>query len=213
MRAGTSALSWLVASFVVFGGLRFAFAAEGEAAPQLARPEPVKFAAWVESGEFIGDEQIRRLYVTAGSNHFGFIVPSGLRVDLSHADRVTLMDPELSFFLTLRINGRSTMGTDVLREKTLQQYPGALVIEESSAEVAGAHGPLFNLRWKPAEGVDRIVTVALIPNAAGLLEFSAVADRGRSFDAQSTLTGLMQRFQSSQGERLRMETFRQPDYN
>jgi hypothetical protein len=191
-----------------------AFADEG-ANP--GRPlEPITFAAWVENGEFIGEEQIRRLYVTAGSNHFGFIVPSGMRVDVSRADRVTLMESDLSYFLTLRINGSSTSGVGAeggFLQQALHHYPGALLTDESSTEVAGRRGPLFSLHWKPAEGVDRAVVVAFIPNTAGVLEFSAVAERGKVAEARSALVGLLQRFQSSEGARLRMETFRQPEYN
>lgn len=204
---------------VAFGSAVFLVIVIGWA-DEAVKPEPrnehVNFAARLEAGEFIGEEQIRRLYVTAGSNQFGFIVPSGLRVDLSRADRVTLADPELCFFLTLRIVGHSAVApgaTEAFRQQALQYYPGALLTEESNAEAAGARGPMFNLRWKPAEGVDRIVTVAFIPNGAGVLEFSAVSEQAKSSEAQGMLAGLLQRFQSSQGSRLRMETFRQPDYN
>ena len=72
---------------------------------------------------------------------------------------------------------------------------------------------MFNLRWKPAEGTDRVVTVAYIPNAIGILEFSVVAEFSKSAEAQSALIALLGRLQSSERGRLRMETFRQPDYN
>lgn len=177
------------------------------------RREVVSFAAWMEHGEFIGEDQIRRLYLSVGSNQCGFIVPSGLRVDVSRADRVTLSAPDLSYFLMIRIRGNSAGVMDGFRKQALQDYPGALLTEESSAEAAGRSGPMFNLRWKQAEGVDRAVTVAFIPNAAGVLEFSVVAEKGKSSEAQSTLVGLLQRLQSAERGRLKMETFRQPDYN
>ncbi|MFO1513118.1 MAG: hypothetical protein U1F83_09435 [Verrucomicrobiota bacterium] len=210
-------LTWLVLGLLGSSLLVGFLQADEEEAKPNNPTDVTTIVAWVENGEFIGEEQIRRLYVNAGSNHLGFIVPTGLRVDVSRPERVTLTAPDLSFFLTLRILG-STLpagggSPDTFRQQTMQHYPGAVLSDESTAEVAGRRGPVFNLRWKPAEGLDRVVIVAFIPNAAGVLEFSIVAERGKAAEAQNALSGLLQRFQSTEGARLRMETFRQPEYN
>ena len=200
---------------VCMGFLLTTVKADDNVNPQL-QTGAVTFGARVESGEFIGAEQLRRLYISAGSNQIGFLVPSGMRVDLSRADRVTLTEPDLSYFLTLRINANVPAGSeadDMLRNRALRDYPGAMLTDEGNTEAAGRRGHLFTLRWRPAEGVDRAVTVAYIPNAAGLLEFSVVAEQRKSSEAQNALIGLLQRLQSSTGDRLRMMTFRQPDYN
>jgi hypothetical protein len=189
--------------------------ADGGAA-QEGRREAVSFAAWVESGEFIGDEQLRRLYVSVGSNQCGFIVPSGLRVDLSRADRVDLMMPDLSYFITLRI-GKSAAASlglyDGFRQQALEDYPGAALTDEGTTEVEGRRGPTYYLRWKPAEGVDRTVTVAFVPTTAGVLEFSAVAETSKASEAQSALVGLLQRLQSGERGKFKMESPRQIGYN
>jgi len=183
----------------------------GETQAEPARTEAVAFAAWVENGEFIGDEQIRRIYLSAGTNQFGFIIPTGLRVDLSRADRITLTASDMGYFVTMRIiSGHPTQGW---RQQLLAKYPGATVDDESSTEVAGRHGPLFNLRWKPEGGVDRAVTVAFVPSAAGVLEFALVADQHKASDAQASFAGMLQRLQSGTKGHFRMETFRQPEHN
>ena len=206
-------LASLFASVALGGWLLSPVVRAEETASDGLPSSSITFSAWVENGEFIGDEQLRRLYVSSGTNKFGFLIPSGLRVDISQADRVTLMQPDLSYFITLRINAGVPLGADDFRRQVLLHYSGALLIEETSAEAAGRRGPMFNLRWKPAEGTDRVVTVAYIPNAIGILEFSVVAEFSKSAEAQSALIALLGRLQSSERGRLRMETFRQPDYN
>jgi hypothetical protein len=207
--------AYLIASILGLGLTAEALA--GEAVNPENRPEAITFAARLENGELMGDEQIRRIFFTVGSSQFGFIVPSGLQVDLARADRLTLTAPDLSYFFTLRIMGNSSTAglgiSDGFRQQAMQRYPGALLTEESSAEAAGRRGTMLNLLWKPAEGAERSVLVAIIPSAAGILEFSAVAERSKSSEVQSSLMGLLQRLQSSEHGPLRMETFRQPEYN
>jgi hypothetical protein len=187
--------------------------ADGDASP----PErSLPFAAWVENGEFIGTEQLRRVYVSVGTNQLGFLVPAGLRVDVSRADRITLTQTDFSYFLTLRIVASSALpnpANDALRQQALAHYPGALLLDETTLEAAGRRGPMLSLRWKPAEGVDRVVTLAYLPTVAGVLEIALVAEQARFGEAQSALGGLLGRLQSCSGGRLRMETFRLPEYN
>ena len=203
--------------------------AVGAQADEVASPKSsadlVTFAAWVEHGEFIGDEQLRRLFVTCGTNQLGMLVPTGLRADLSRADRVTLTAPDMSYYLTVKIKETEFRSQNSefwiqdsgfrsrLQQQVLEHFPGALLTEESSLEIAGKRGPLFNLRWKPAENVDRLVSVTFVASPAGLIEFSVVADRLKDAEAQNALSAMLCRLQSGERGRLKMDTFRQPDYN
>jgi len=172
----------------------------------------LNFAAWVENGEMIGDEQARRLYMAVGSTQLGLIVPSGMRVDLAKADRVTLAEPALSYFMTLRIIGNFAGGSGA-RNQALQQYPGAAVTEESSAEAFGARYPMFHLRWKPASGVDRVVLVSFVPSGAGTVECTMVAEETKASEAQNTFIGVLQRLQAGERGKLQMPTVHQLGYN
>lgn len=185
-------------------------------ADEASTPKPsadlVSFAAWIEHGEFIGDEQIRRLFVTSGTNQLGMVVPHGLRADLSRADRVSLSAPDMGYYLTLKMLGNSGFSQG-WQQLALQHFPGAMLTEESSLEVAGKRGPFFKLRWKPTDSVDRLVSVTFVPTPAGWLEFAVVADGLKAEEAQSALTGMLGRLQCGERGRLKMETYRQPEYN
>lgn len=202
-----------LAATLLGGCLLTAAAQTGETVVPTEPAAPLAFVARVESGEFIGTEQLRRMYVSVGTNQLGFVVPEGLRVDVSRADRITLAQSDLSFFLTVRIVANAASANDTLREQALAHYPGALLVEETNLEAAGQRGPMFNLRWKPTGGVDRMVTMAFLPTTAGVLELDLVADQAKFTEAQNALSGLLCRLQSCSGGKLRMETFRQPEHN
>lgn len=193
------------------GGLPVASPADEVSSPKPS-VDTVSFAAWIEHGEFIGDEQLRRLFVTSGTNQLGMVVPHGLRADLSRADRVSLSAPDMGYYLTLKIvaNGVPSQGW---RHLVSQQFPGASVTEESSLQVAGKSNPLFKLHWKAADSVDRLVSVTFVASPAGWLEFAVVADGLKADEAQTALTGMLGRLQCGERGRLKMEAYRQPEYN
>ena len=128
--------------------------AVGAQADEVASPKSsadlVTFAAWVEHGEFIGDEQLRRLFVTCGTNQLGMLVPTGLRADLSRADRVTLTAPDMSYYLTVKIKETEFRSQNSefwiqdsgfrsrLQQQVLEHFPGAMLTEESSRKCGSA---------------------------------------------------------------------------
>jgi hypothetical protein len=163
----------------------------------------------VEPGEFIGEEQLRRVYVNAGTNQYGFIVPHGLRVDTSSSERLTLVEPSMAYFLTMQVTGS---GTDALTQLR-QRYPGAEVAEQTTTEAAGHRGTVFDLRWRNPEGVNRWVRAVFIPAGASTLQFDLISDQSRLNEAQLALSGLLQRLQSNETGRLQMEIGRMPDHS
>jgi len=170
------------------------------------------FAAWVQNGELVGDEQVRRLFMASGATQWGLIVPSELRVDLAKADRVTLIGPGMSYFMTMRISG-ALDGSQAARERALREYPGAAVMEESSTETLGKRYVMLKLRWKSAPSVDRIVWVTYVPTAAGTLDCSMVAEQARAAEAEDSFVGALQRMQSGERGKFQMQEVRSLGYN
>jgi hypothetical protein len=73
--------------------------------------------------------------------------------------------------------------SDPCRDLLLKQYPGARNLEESPVSVAGRPGRGFEMKWNPAGTSERLVRVAFVPSAAGMIEFTLVADLGKKTEA------------------------------
>jgi hypothetical protein len=170
----------------------------------------------VEPGEFVGEEQLRRVYVTVGASQYGSIVPHGLRVDTANPDKVTLADPGLGFFLTLRVTPPAAASgnlDEVSRQRLLQNYPNAEILDQTTTEVTGRRCPTFDLRWKSADGPMRMVRVVYLSTAGGMLEFTLVADLARFGEAQIALGGLLHRFRTNESGALQMEVLPPPEHS
>jgi hypothetical protein len=168
--------------------------------------QPRTFEAAVHDGETIGWQQVRRVIVTCGTNEFGFIAPYGLRVSGSQ-DNVTLAATNYTYFLAFRILATTIVqanpgDTGGHREFLLRQFPGAKILEEYSKTAAGLNGPAFDLRVKTDAGTERAVCVAMIPCAAGVLEFSLNADLARAADAKAAFNFLLRTFRSNERGKL-----------
>lgn len=174
-------------------------------------PEPAtaRLTARVEPGEFIGEEQIRRVFVNAGTNRYGFIVPPGLRVDASSSGRLTLVEPAMGYYLTMQVIDQAPDARTQLR----QRYPGGEITEQSTTEAAGHRGAVYDLRWKNPEGVNRWVRTVFLPAGGSMLQFDLVSDQARLNEAQLALSGLLQRLQSNEQGQLQMEIGRMPDHS
>lgn len=168
--------------------------------------QPRTFEAAIRNGEIIGWQQVRRVFVTCGTNQFVFVAPYGLRID-ANPDRVALVSTDSTYFLAFRILSTAVAdpnpgNTDFHREFLLNQFPGAKVMEEFSKTAAGRNGPACELRVKIAGGVERAVWVALIPSAAGVLEFTLNADFSKSADARNAFNSLLRTFRSNESGKL-----------
>jgi hypothetical protein len=168
--------------------------------------QPRTFEAKIRNGETIGWEQVRRVFVTSGTNEFVFVAPLGLRAD-ANLNRMVLQSADSTYFLSFRILRTADAdpnpeNADVYREFLLNQFPGAKVTEEFSRTAAGRNGPAFDLRVNIARGVERAVSVALIPSAAGVLEFTLNADLSKSSDARNAFNSMLRTFRSNENGKL-----------
>jgi hypothetical protein len=170
---------------------------------------PRKFEVALKNGETVGWEQVRRVFVTSGTNEFVFVVPQGLRMD-SNPDKVTLVPTDSSYFLTFRILsavpigiGKSnTSNPDFCRRYVLDRFPAAQILEEFSKTAASRNGPAFELRSKAEGGMERALCVALVPSEAGVLEFTLNADLSKLADAKAAFHSLLRTFRSNESGKL-----------
>jgi hypothetical protein len=182
----------------------------GDSPGQQETVQPRMLEAAIQNGEIVGWEQVRRVFVTCGTNEFVFVAPYGLRIDANPA-MVTVVSADSTYFLTFRILRAADAdpnleNLDSYRELVFNRFPGAKVVEEYSKSAAGRNGPAFELRVKIASGVERAVWVALIPSAAGVLEFTLNADLSKSTDAKQAFNSGLRTFRSNENGKLEITT-------
>ena len=164
------------------------------------QPRPLK--AVIYNAETSGWQKMQRVAVSSGTNEFDFVAPYGLRMTAS-ADRLTLVSSNSTYFLAIRILDSVTAelnggNTDFPREFLLGQFPGAHIIEEFAKTAASRNGPAFELRARAAGGAEQTVWVAFIPSAAGVLEFSCMAQLSKTSEAKTAFNSLLRTFRSNQ---------------
>jgi hypothetical protein len=168
---------------------------------------PRTFEAATRNGEIVGWEgQTRRVFVTRGTNEFFFVVPQGMRVEVN-PDMVAVVSADSTYFLTFRILSAAAAdpdsgNLDVYREMVSTRFPGARVMEEYPTAAAGRNGVVFDLRVKIVGGVERAVCVALIPSAAGVLEFTLNTDTAKSADARNAFNTVQRTFRTNENGKL-----------
>lgn len=191
--------------------------AEGADSPgKNDRFQPRAFEAAVRSGETIGWQQMRRVFVTWETNEFVLIAPHGFRI-IANPKSVALVSADSAYFLAFRILTTATAELDpentaFHRAFVMQQFPAAKVIEEFSKTAAGRNGPAFELQTRIAGGTERSVCVALIPFPAGVLEFSLNSDLSKASDAKAAFNSLLRTFQRNERGKLEI-TARGPDHS
>lgn len=134
--------------------------------------------------------EITRGILTASSNQFSFVIPSGFRrlAEIS-GKSMTLTSTSLTASLTLRIfetatDGKFDLKPDMLRDVALSRYKGATMVEEFLAHVESMSGPAFEVQWSGA--VNRMATrLAFVPYAGGHLEICVQSPVGeiRTYDS------------------------------
>jgi hypothetical protein len=163
-------------------------------------PPSVKAELKVETGP--GQIPARRAYLTAGTNRFAFLVPEDFRLDASDPQKVTVVSPDNTKVLTVRILGPMPPETWELqaatyRELLLERNPDVQIREEFSLTAAGRRGPAFDLQWSTSTGGQQACRIAFIPSNAGVLEFSLLTSRELFAQAQPSLYLIMLTFRAS----------------
>lgn len=177
--------------------------------------ENVVLKAWVEPGEFSGELQLRRLYLNADTNRFGFMLAPGLIMNTPTKDKVTLASPQFEFFLTIQIIAPDSFTYSDAACRTIleQRFPDSIMLEESQVDALNRQGSLFKLHWKSPENVNRSVAAAFVPTPAGVLEIVLVANPSKAAEGQDVIMDLLRRGRSNESGRLNMPIYRPLGYN
>ena len=167
---------------------------------------PRNFEAALKNGEVVGFEQVRRVFITSGTNEFLFVVPQGLRMD-TNPDKLTLVATDSSYFLTFRVlrpavPEANTSNLGSARRYVSDLFPQARILEEFFKTAAGRNGPAFDIRLKAAGGMERALCVVLVPSEAGVLEFTLNADLSKSAEAKAAFHSLLRTFRSNERGKL-----------
>ena len=136
----------------------------------------------LRSEEFLGasnDRQVRRVYMTLGTNQFALTVPEGYRVDASDPQKMVFSDVHDTCFISFHFtetppNSSEVPGADPWQGQALSLFPGATVTDQTS-ECAGSHaGQAYDLRWVNSGGAEQSAHVVFIPWQSGVMEFDLV---------------------------------------
>jgi hypothetical protein len=178
---------------------------DSEQGQVISRPAP--FSTQLKREETSGPDIVQRAYIACGTNRFAFVVPPEYRLDGSNPEKIVLSNADYSSFISFRIVAPLNFPAQALepekcRQRMLECYPGAKVLEEFSQSAANHSGPAFDVRWTNSSNAVQFARVAFIPSPAGVLEFSLVATDGNFKQGEYFLNSVMLTFRSNEGGKL-----------
>lgn len=123
-----------------------------------------------------------RAYITSENNQFGFSLPAGYRLTGDPASgTVTLANRAGNGSVTFKILGpmpeSGTLDTEVYRGVVSNQFYTATILTNFWRNNGVGGGPGFDLQWRISDNLFRCQRVVFLGSPAGVLEFTAVADR------------------------------------
>lgn len=147
-----------------------------------------------------------RIYVSAGTNRFALLVPPGFRMNDTTTERVSLVDPDFSCFLSFRIAGpvpsdSTELDTDAYRQRVLMEHPGAIIKQTLSVVAGGRRGVGFDVQWAGA-GVSRTERVVYVPTETWVVQFSLLANTTKFAGGIVGFNSLLLTFRASEGGKL-----------
>jgi hypothetical protein len=167
--------------------------------------------ASLRNGEIIGVEQVRRAYLTFGTNEFVFVIPHGFRMDASNPEKIVLSDSNYNCFLTVRIagsqSGAKELSLDTCRQMVMNRHPGAKISEELSQSAGNRSGPAFDFQWENSSGTVQSARIAYIPSPAGILEFSVLSEPAKFTEGKSFFNFLLLTFRTNEHGKLETIVF------
>lgn len=190
---------WLTALFTCLAA-ECAISQEEIFQPDTNNPPPIHTE--IRTGETVGLSQVRRAYVTIGTNLFVFIVPTGFQLDASNPEKMVIATPTAPYFITIRVDraisseGR-TLDSNAARNLAQSRFPQASLASEESELALDRSGPAYEFNWT-LSGTRQHAFVVYIPTRAGTLEFSAVGNSDRSEESKMILTILLSSLRSDE---------------
>jgi hypothetical protein len=155
------------------------------------------------------DWQVRRAYLSSGSNRMAFVLPRDFRADASDPQKIEISDVQCSCFITIRIIDLGAAVPKELqaadcRELALSRFPGA-TIENEFTELECLHsGPGFDLRWSISDAAEQTARIVFIPTPVGVVEFSVLSKASGFDNGQMLLRALMLSVRSNESGPLKV---------
>jgi len=168
-------LSW---SLVVIGILgRLGTNAEADdGLPSMGFSSFLPVQATLRHEAIVGDEQIRRTYVTVGTNLFAFCVPPGFQLDASNPAKVVLTPADYKCFLVFRVRARDLEGVaKSYRDTVLEEYPDAKILSEFAQPAGTSGGEAFDLQWVSTGHIIQSARVVFVESSVGTVELILLA--------------------------------------
>jgi hypothetical protein len=192
-----------IAALLFLGACTLVKPARADELPAYSITNRTAVKTTIRNGETVGLNQIRRAYVTVGTNQFMFIVPAGFQLDASNPRKIVLTDTDCSCFIVLRFDSSTSadavgQGPDSWRRLALSRFPGATILNEFAEFAADHSGQAFDLRWRNSGGAEQSARVVFIPSPVGMLEFSVLANSNRFEDSRSSFSSILGSLRSNE---------------
>jgi hypothetical protein len=186
--------------------------AANEEPAQQQPPQRVSLKATMTNGETVGLEQVRRAYLSYGTNKFGFIIPTDFRMDASNPERIVLSESSMSFFLSVRIVGplpskAREVRPEIARDLLLQQHPAARISDEFSQCAANYSGPAFDAQWDSVSSTTQSARIIYLASPAGILEFSLISKPEKFAQGKNFLNFILLTFRSNESGSIDLPVF------
>jgi len=166
----------------------------------------------LRNGEIVGDQQVRRTYLTMGTNVLVFRVPTGCEMDASNSEKIVVSDSDHNSFIMLSfIKLPTEAGNASYRNLALNCFAAATISGESTVFAANHGGPAFDLAWKNSGGAEQCARVAFIPMPAGLLEIKLVTDAESFRHGKNLLQVLLSSMRTNEGGKVEIDPL--PDHS
>ena len=143
-----------------------------------------------------------RVYATAGTNKFSFLVPLGYKMETWSDGRVALVNKDYSRQITFRIasplpmNG-GELDNEIFSGRVLAEHPGAKILKVTSGMADSRRGPAIEIQCTGTGGAPRRAQIAYIPSWSWVLEFSLICSPDKYEEARHQFNTVMLTFRAS----------------
>jgi hypothetical protein len=149
---------------------------------------------------FTGTEQVRRAYVSIGTNVFTLVLPPGFQMDASNPNRIVFVNADYSCYLTFSIIApRGEMRPGFCRGLAQRWHPGAKISEEFPQSTGSYLGTACDLQWVNLNGSAQSARVAYASAAAGILQFTLLTQADKFAEGQKAFNSLVWSCHSNEG--------------
>jgi hypothetical protein len=140
-------------------------------------PTALNLQAKVELEAGPGFLPANRAYLTAGTNRFAFLVPSGFALRVLGGQRLHLFTGDYRCLLAVQFLESASLDTKGLASETslsriVERFPHATILGETQPTVCGRLGVGYDFEWMDQGELPRRTRVVLVDTSAGIMELS-----------------------------------------